>query len=180
MPSIPRRGRMEEFERLCRERRLPLTSQRRLVLETILAREDHPTADQLCDAIRVRLPGISRTTVYRILDTLVQTGMITKICHPGSAARFDPKIRQHHHLVCMHCERIIDVESPRLDRVPWPDVRNHGFKISDYRIHFRGTCAGCRRRPRGARRETKPAATKAASTAGSHAASREPKERRRR
>lgn len=137
--------RMSEFDRVCRERGLPLTVQRRAVLEAMLDREDHPTADQIYDEIRLSMPSLSRTTVYRILDTLVETGMVSKVCHPGSAARFDPKVRQHHHLVCLQCEKIFDIESAALDAVPWPNVRAKGFAISEFHIHFRGVCADCQR-----------------------------------
>lgn len=138
--------RIQQFERLCRERGLPRTVHRRAVLEIMLDREDHPTADQVYAEMRARLPGISRTSVYRILEMLVSVGMVNKVCHPGSAAaRFDPRTQQHHHLVCLSCERIIDVEDPRLNRLPLPDVRSHGFQIDDYLIHFRGVCADCRK-----------------------------------
>ena len=145
MSGESKQNRIELFERACRERGLPVTTQRRTILEMILDREDHPTADRVYDQVRRRLPTISRTTVYRILDNLVELGLITKICHPGSAARFDPKTRQHHHLVCMHCESIIDLEEKRLNDVSWPDVRGQGFEIRDYHIHFRGVCASCRK-----------------------------------
>jgi Fur family transcriptional regulator, peroxide stress response regulator len=137
--------RIEQFERACRERGWPVTAQRRTILDNILDREDHPTADQVYDQVRKLLPTISRTTVYRILDGFVELGIITKICHPGSAARFDPKIHQHHHLVCLCCNNIIDLEEKRLNKVLWPDVRRYGFEIRDYHIHFRGICAACRR-----------------------------------
>ncbi|MBP7933763.1 MAG: transcriptional repressor [Phycisphaerae bacterium] len=136
----------DRLRRVCRERGLPLTVHRRAVFEAIRGREDHPTADQVYSAVQARLPGVSRTSVYRILEMLVATGMVTKVCHPGSAARFDPKTHQHHHLVCLSCERIIDVEDPRLNCVPLPDVRGHGFLIDDYHVHFRGTCADCLRK----------------------------------
>jgi len=144
MRPAPDQQRIEHFERTCRARRLPVTIQRRTVFEAIVDRHDHPTADQIYAQIRGRLPGISRATVYRILDTFVELGLITRICHLGSAARFDPKIHQHHHLVCMECERIIDVEDARMDRVPWPDVGACGFEIRDCHVHFRGLCADCR------------------------------------
>ena len=146
MMQEARRTRIEQFERSCRERRLPVTTQRRAVLAEILAHTDHPTADQIYDALKRRLPGLSRTTVYRILYTLVQFGIITKICHPGSAARFDPRIEQHHHLICMRCESIIDLDAGHLSKITWPDVRGLGFEIRDYHIHFRGICAGCRKK----------------------------------
>jgi len=94
--------------------------------------------------VRERLPQISRMTVYRIVATLVWLGLISRICRLGSAARFDPKIHQHHHLVCLDCGGIIDLEEERLNRIQLPDVRRHGFQITDYHIHFRGRCARCR------------------------------------
>jgi Fur family transcriptional regulator, peroxide stress response regulator len=156
MPRLSPDDRMVEFERICRQRRLPLTVQRRTILQAILGREDHPTADQIHTQITTQLPGVSRTSVYRILEMLVETGMITKICHPGSAARFDPKLHRHHHLVCLFCERIIDVEEPRLDHLPLPNVRAHGFQISDYHIHFRGLCTQCRRKQKTPVRASRP------------------------
>lgn len=135
--------RIERFAQACRARGLPVTTQRRTVLEMILDREDHPTAEQVYEQVRVRIPSLSRTSVYRILDTLVRFGIINKICHPGSATRFDPKIRQHHHLICMHCEKVLDIEEQQLDKITWPDVRGCGFTIRDYHIHFRGLCADC-------------------------------------
>ena len=93
-------------------------------------------------ALNPRLPQLSGMTVYRILGTLVSLGLVSKTCHPGWSVRFDPKIHQHHHLVCLDCGGIIDVEDARLNRIPWPDVRRHEFQIEDYSIHFRGRCAG--------------------------------------
>jgi Fe2+ or Zn2+ uptake regulation protein len=151
MGAADKKERVAEFERVCRANGLPVTVQRRAVFEVMLDRRDHPTADQVVEAVRKRVPAISRTTVYRILDTFVRLGLINKICHLGSAARFDPKTRPHHHLVCMHCETIIDVEDARCNAVPWPDVHGVGFEIRDYHIHFRGICANCRRKAKEAR-----------------------------
>ncbi len=140
--------RMEHLERVCRERGLPLTVQRRAVFQVMLDREDHPTADQVYVEIRARLPGVSRASVYRILEMLVGAGMVTKVCHPGSAARFDAEMRPHHHLVCVSCEHIIDVEAPDAGAVPVPDVGLRGFQINDCQVQFRGTCAECLRKQR--------------------------------
>lgn len=145
MIGKPKQDRVQQFERVCRERGLPITTQRKTIFEMLLDRTDHPTADQVYDLVRERIHTISRTTVYRILDTLVELGLITKVCHHGSAARFDPRVHQHHHLVCLYCEKIIDVDAQRLNDVAWPDVRGHGFEIHDFHIHFRGVCAACRR-----------------------------------
>ncbi|MBN1488324.1 MAG: transcriptional repressor [Phycisphaerae bacterium] len=159
-----RRQRIEQFEQLCRERKLPVTLQRRAVLEEILGRRDHPTADQIYDVLKVRLRGLSRTTVYRTIETLVELGFITKVCHLGSAARFDPKVARHHHLVCMRCECILDLEADPTEAIAWPDVQKQGFEICDYHIHFRGLCAACRRTRGGPKRSTRTTRNRRAGT----------------
>jgi Fur family peroxide stress response transcriptional regulator len=139
---------MDQFFAAHREGGLPVTSQRRAVFEAILDRIDHPTTEQLYLTVRGDLPQISRMTVHRILNTFVSLGLVARTCHPGSSARFDPKLRQHHHLVCLNCGRIIDVEDPRLNNVPWPKVNPEEFQIEGYHVHFRGRCAICAQKPR--------------------------------
>lgn len=146
MHSSSRRRRLQEFEDLCRRQGLPLTVQRRVILEAVLAREDHPSAERVFNAIQGRLPGVSRTTVYRVLETLVRVGVINRICHPGNAARFDPKIHQHHHLVCLHCDRILDLEDESLNALKLPAIDTAGYEISEFHIHFRGACPACLRK----------------------------------
>jgi Fur family peroxide stress response transcriptional regulator len=136
---------------------LPVTTQRRAVFEAILERTDHPTAEQLYRAVRVQLPQISRMTVHRILGNFVTLGLVTRTCHPGSAARFDPELGQHHHLVCMDCGRIIDVVDTRLNRLPWPDISPREFQIEDYHIHFRGRCGRCQAKGEGRKAGVRPA-----------------------
>jgi Fur family transcriptional regulator, peroxide stress response regulator len=143
MSPVDKRQRMDHFFATHREGGLPVTTQRRGVFEAILARTDHPTAEQLYQAVRVQLPQISRMTVHRILNTFVSLGVVAKTCHPGSVARFDPKLRQHHHLVCLSCGRIIDVEDPRLNRIPWPKISRKEFQIEDYHVNFHGRCSDC-------------------------------------
>jgi Fur family transcriptional regulator, peroxide stress response regulator len=136
---------MAAFEALCRHKGLALTVQRRGIMEALAKRSDHPTADQIFDDVAARLPGVSRTTVYRVLDTLVRIGAARKASHLGAAARFDPNTARHHHLVCLHCDKVVDVEGvPTAVALP-PAGGRAGFEILDYAIDFRGTCPDCRR-----------------------------------
>lgn len=146
MPRLdPVPSALDALAAVCRAHGLPLTVQRRTVLEALLARDDHPTADQILADVRARLPGVSRTTVYRVLDTLVGLDLAVKICHPGAGVRFDAKTGRHHHLVCLRCEKMVDLHEPALDALPLPDARRVGFEVRTYSIHFRGLCADCRR-----------------------------------
>ena len=78
MHSAFKQKRLQEFEELCRRQALPLTVQRRTILDAVLATNDHPTAEQVFRAVQDRLPGVSRTTVYRVLDTLVRVSVIKR------------------------------------------------------------------------------------------------------
>lgn len=138
--------RLRKLEQLCRQRGVPLTHQRRAVLEVLLERSDHPTADQIFEAVQDPSPQISRRTVYRVLDTLAELGLIRRVHHPGAAARFDAKTHRHHHLVCIRCSKIVDLESPELDAVALPEGRPHGFDVRDFSVQLMGMCPACRKK----------------------------------
>ena len=144
MDRQTKQARIEDFRRLCREQGLPLTEKRMVVLEVVLDLDNHPTADQVHEAVARRDPGVSRATVYRALESLARIGVITKACHPGKAVRYDSRTEIHHHLVCLRCDDVIDITDERLDAVPVPDTSRLGFEISDFRVQLRGICRRCR------------------------------------
>jgi Fur family transcriptional regulator, peroxide stress response regulator len=143
----------QQFEAACRAQGFPVTVQRRRIFEALLGRTDHPTSDQVYAAVKETLPGVSRTTVYRVLETLVSLGVLAKACSPSAATRVDPRTHRHHHLVCRRCDRLIDVEDTAVDyRIRPPDVRRQGFAIQEYSIYFTGLCAVCQQAEKGSRR----------------------------
>lgn len=148
MDEGSRRARLELYERLCHEHGMRCTVQRRVILEAALTLGNHPTADQVLAAVRDRLPGIARPTVYRALEHLADLGVISKACHPGHVARYDTRTDLHHHLVCLQCNQFVDFTSPSLDGLVIPDTSGLGFEVSDYRVQLRGTCRSCRERVR--------------------------------
>jgi Fur family peroxide stress response transcriptional regulator len=139
-----KRRRIEEFRRLCREKGLPLTEQRLMVLETVLDLDDHPTADRVHTAVARRDPGVSRATVYRALESLARMGIIDKACHPGKAIRYDTRTDCHHHMVCLRCDAVIDFDDEHLDALPVPDTSRFGFEVSGVQVQLRGICRRCR------------------------------------
>lgn len=139
-------ARLLEFEELCRAKGLPVTTQRRVILEAVLWRDDHPTADQIYEAVHERLPQLSRTTVYRTMDTLLELGVIRRVHLTGVTGRFDGKTRRHHHLICTQCQQIIDLDDEDLDRLPLPKRKLQGFKVSDFSVQIAGVCAACQKK----------------------------------
>ena len=92
------------------------------------------------------VPRISRRTVYRVLDTLAELGLIRRVHHPGATARFDGKTHRHHHLVCIRCNKIVDLESPGLDDISLPKGKPQGFEICDFSVQLMGTCPDCQKK----------------------------------
>ena len=135
--------RLEHLEKLCRGQGVPLTVQRREILKAVLEMADHPTADQVHQAVTKSMTGISRTTVYRTLETLVRLGVITKASHPGSVVRYDNRLDIHHHLVCQCCDQVVDISDERLDALPIPDTSAFGFEVLDFTVQLRGICRRC-------------------------------------
>lgn len=136
---------LELLETISRERNLPVTVQRRVVLSALLDRDDHPTVDQLFEDVKERMPGVSRTTIYRALETLVELGLARRTNHFEASARFDGNTDHHHHLVCRRCNRVDDIDHPSLNKFTPPSLGGIAFEILDYSIYLEGLCAACRK-----------------------------------
>ena len=147
MPA-PHSPSLAEFESLCRRRGLAVTVQRRAVFTELARRRDHPTADQVYDAVRDRLPGLSRTTVYRVLEALVENGLARKVHHAAGVVRFDPMTGRHHHLACDACGRLVDLDDALVPPLRLPPASGTGFRIKDYSVSFTGLCPACTKKKR--------------------------------
>lgn len=121
------------------------SKQRDAILENVLSRCDHPTADMVYEEVRKELPNISLGTVYRNLNMLVEIGKIRKIIMPGVSDRFDKTRESHYHLYCKNCNVIDDVILPNITEID-KLVENHtGHKIVSHDIVFTGICKKCQK-----------------------------------
>src|ERR1035438_2123314 len=100
----------EEIAQAFEQRNLRMTSQRFCIMEYLLRRHIHSTADEVFQAINKSDPRASRATVYNSLNALSRAGLVREISLDGKAALFDSKLRRHHHFVCDHCGTVEDVE----------------------------------------------------------------------
>ena len=119
------------------------TQQRRIVLEELRKVTSHPTAAELCELVRLRLPKISLGTVYRNLDVLSQAGEVAKIEWGGSETRFDGDSRQHYHVRCLGCGSVADVHLPPVD-ISSEDLERDGYEVLGHRLEFIAVCPKCR------------------------------------
>lgn len=134
----------ERLEIACRRKGIPVTVQRRVIFSAVLDRHDHPTVDQVFAQVKDRLPGVSRTTVYRTLETLVHIGLVRRTHHFAAAVRFDGNMEQHHHLVCTGCGKVNDFQGSSVAISIPPETRRNGFTPLDYSVYFEGVCSDCK------------------------------------
>jgi len=121
-----------------------LTPQRDAVLQVILAREDHPTANEIFEAARQRLPTISYATVYNSLRYLKEAGLVHEIKFGDSASRYDRETDRHDHAICNSCGKLVDFDLPQTAELMQAAARKSRFKPESVHLTLRGLCVDCR------------------------------------
>jgi Fe2+ or Zn2+ uptake regulation protein len=138
---------MESACALCerlRERGYVVTPQRRTIFEVLEGATHHPSAEQVYEDVRRRLPDVSLATVYKTLKELVQMGEIQELNFHGDRSRFDPRVDSHSHLKCERCGRLADVDLAFED-LELPRKHRGGFEIRRHEVVFYGLCPDCRK-----------------------------------
>ena len=122
---------------------LRMTRQRQIILQELRSVKTHPSADEIYEMVRIRLPHISLGTVYRNLEILSELGEIQKIEITGKLKRFDGNTRPHYHLRCLNCNRIDDVPEHIHFDFDLPLNEATGYAITGHRLEFFGLCPEC-------------------------------------
>ncbi len=124
-----------------------MTLQRRIILEELRRTDAHPTAEELYEAVRRRLPRISLGTVYRNLEHLANTGDARKIETGGASRRFDGNVADdHYHARCLACGKLEDVSLTVVRNLDYGTDGVNGFRIVGHQLMFTGYCPDCSER----------------------------------
>ena len=123
-----------------------LTSQRQVILEELKKVKSHPTANEVYDMVRKRLPRIGLGTVYRNLDLLAEKGIIRKLEVGGDQKRFDGDISPHYHIRCVECNRVDDIFIERDDELEKNAAACCSYTILGHHVEFSGVCSHCQPR----------------------------------
>lgn len=123
--------------------KLRMTKQRQVILEELRGVVSHPTAGDLCQMVRARLPRISLGTVYRNLEILSKQGIITKLDVAGQEMRFDGNTDQHYHLRCGGCGRVDDLHMEPMKGLNQAAEQASGYTIFGHSLEFVGLCPDC-------------------------------------
>jgi len=133
-----------------REKKLQrMTHQRSVILEEVRECNGHPTADDIYDRVRKRLPRISLGTVYRNLDVLVSCGRISRIGPEFPQMRFDGNTREHYHITCMGCGRVDDLcleaGDTNFESLEKSLGKMTKYGVFGHKLEFFGLCEKCRK-----------------------------------
>jgi Fur family ferric uptake transcriptional regulator len=120
-----------------------MTRQRQIILEELRKVDTHPSADEVYETVRKRLPRISLGTVYRNLEILSELGEIQKLELGGDLKRFDRKPNKHYHIRCMNCGRVDDAPIAPLNQVENELYGATVYTIIGHRLEFEGLCPEC-------------------------------------
>lgn len=122
-----------------------LTRQRAAVFDYLRSANSHPTAEQVCTAVRQQIPDISLATVYKALETLVEARLATKLSDADGPARYDCRSEAHYHLRCAKSGRVIDLPTPydpklldKLDPNLLVELQRQGFQVTGHRLELVG------------------------------------------
>ena len=126
------------------ENKFLMTAQRQVMLEEIKKTDTHPTADEVYQLVRQRLPRISLGTVYRNLEILAQNGMIRKLEWAGTQKRYDGNLTGHYHVRCLNCSRIEDIHIEPLSVIEETFREASDYEIAGYRLEIIGLCSECK------------------------------------
>ena len=119
------------------------TIQRETILRILSGTKSHPTADQIYDEVRKKIPNISKGTVYRNLKVLQELGQIRELNLNGTISRFEVMQSNHYHFRCENCGKVLDLDLPIQAELDHQVAEGTGLKISYHQLEFRGLCHDC-------------------------------------
>ena len=105
--------------------------------------DSHPTAEEIYQRVWAAMPDISRTTVYNTLHELVAVGALVEVEDlSGGGTRYDTSTDQHHHLFCLSCHALVDIDRD-FQQLALPPDETAGYRIVRRQVTFYGYCPNC-------------------------------------
>ncbi|MFL5628537.1 MAG: transcriptional repressor [Ktedonobacteraceae bacterium] len=124
-----------------------LNSNAHAVLDTVQAAHNHPTAQEIYEAVKRIRPNIGLASVYRILHLLVEQGYIKEVGRSDDCTGYDGRVSRHDHAVCTNCGALLDV--PIDVNVPSEALEQAalaaGIILGSYEVRLYGLCPSCSR-----------------------------------
>jgi Fur family ferric uptake transcriptional regulator len=137
----------QKFEYYLRRKNLKLTQERKVILDEMSGSDRHFGPEDLLIQLREKGRRVSRATVYRTLDLLVDSGVVKRVCLGPQQFYYESiakKEHKHSHLVCLKCGKIIEFfDLPAEERIS-EICRENQFAMTSRCFQVFGFCSECR------------------------------------
>jgi len=136
------------IERLCVERGLKMTGQRRVIARVLSEAEDHPDVEELYRRASALDDRISIATVYRTVRLLEENGILARRDFGGGRARYEPTAHgRHYHLIDIDTGKVIEFEDAEHEKLMGEIADRLGFDLVSHRLELFGRKRAARREP---------------------------------
>jgi Fur family peroxide stress response transcriptional regulator len=136
----------DAFFELCHAHGLSGTHQRLVIWSVLRDMAGHPSPEAVYERVREEIPSISLATVYKNLKLFVQHGLLREVSLHHGSVRIETRQEQHHHLVCVRCRSITDIDEAEFEPVRLKKASPAGFRVHRYSIEVQGLCKSCAER----------------------------------
>ena len=138
---------VDRFIAYLREHNLPVTAQRLAIANVLLTSERHLSAEEVAQEVSTRGRAVGTATVYRAIDTLLESGLLVERDFGEGFRRFEPArdVPHHEHLVCTQCGKVEEFRDERLERMTTIVAESRGFARQRHRLVIHGVCRDCQR-----------------------------------
>jgi Fur family ferric uptake transcriptional regulator len=142
---------LDRFHRYLRTRRLPVTAQRTAIARIVFESDEHLSVDALERRLKQAGLRVGTATVYRTLDSMVESGLLRAHDFGEGFRRFEPvtDALPHEHLVCVRCGAVQEFQNERLERMLPVIADEFQFLHQRHRVEIYGVCRSCRGRDLG-------------------------------
>ena len=130
---------MDRIEKLCIEKNMRMTDQRRVVARVLSGADDHPDVEELYRRAHAVDPHISIATVYRTVRLFEEAGIIERHDFRDGRSRYEEASEEHHdHLIDMKTGKVIEFVDPEIEALQKKIAERLGYKLIDHRLELYG------------------------------------------
>ncbi len=134
------------FKELLKNSGLKFTKQREVILKTLYEKNDHFTPEDLYIFLKKTYPelNIGIATVYRTLNLLEESSMVTSISFGVAGKKFELATKAHHdHMICKNCGLIIEFQNEKIEQLQLEIAQANHFHITSHLMQLQGLCEQC-------------------------------------
>lgn len=123
-----------------------MTPQRYAILNYLYTHHEHPTAEEIYQALASEYPSMSVATVYNNLKVFKEAEIIQELTFGDQASRYDANPEDHYHVVCVDCGKVEDLPYTPYVEVEDEAARRLGYRVLDHKLVIYGICPECQRK----------------------------------